>query len=137
MVEIDIFYEGNLSTRCVHKESGQQIITDAPKDNQGRGEMFSPTDLVAAALGSCILTIMGILASRLKIDLVGTKITITKEMQQAPARRIGILKVVLTCPHRFDPETTKRLETAAEKCPVHHSLHPDIVQEFIYNWGQS
>lgn len=136
MVEIDIFYEGNLSTRCVHKQSGQEITTDAPKDNQGRGVLFSPTDLVAAALGSCILTIMGILASRMKIDLAGTKLTISKEMQQAPARRIGKLKVVLTSPHRFDPETTKRLESAAESCPVHHSLHPDIVQEFIYNWGQ-
>jgi putative redox protein len=137
MVEIDIWYEGDLSTKCVHRQSGEEIFTDAPKDNQGRGLLFSPTDLVAAALGSCVLTIMGILAARMKIDLVGTKITVSKEMQQAPSRRIGKLRVVLTCPHRFDPETIKRLETAAESCPVHHSLHPDIVQEFVYNWGPS
>lgn len=136
MVEVDIWYEGNLRTRCVHKESGQEIFTDAPKDNQGKGEMFSPTDLVGVALGSCILTIMGILEARLKIDLTGTKITVTKEMEQAPSRRIGKLKMVLNCPQRFDEGVTRQLERAAANCPVHHSLHPDIVQEFTYHWGE-
>ena len=137
MVEIDIWYEGNLSTRCVHRESGQENHTDAPKDNQGRGGMFSPTDLIGAALGSCILTMMGILADRMKINITGTKVTVTKEMQHAPLRRISKLKIELTCPHHFDPEITKRLEKAAESCPIHHSLHPEIIQEFFYHWGQA
>lgn len=135
MAAIDIFYEGDLSTRCVHRETGVEIQTDAPKDNQGRGRMFSPTDLMAVALGSCILTVMGILAKRLNIDISGSKATVSKEMQSAPSRRIGKITVELFCPHHFDPETTKRLERAGEGCPVHHSLHPDIQQEIIFHWG--
>jgi putative redox protein len=137
MTEIDIWYEGQLSTRCVHRENGQEIRTDAPKDNQGKGEMFSPTDLFAASLGSCVLTVMGILAERIGVDITGTKISVTKEMASAPSRRIGKLTLVLTSPHRFDPDITQRLEKAATGCPVHHSLHPDVIQEYTFNWGQA
>lgn len=137
MVEIEIFYEGQLSTRCIHKDSKAEIVTDAPKDNHGRGLMFSPTDLVAAALGSCVLTIMGIVANKLKVDISGAKIFIKKEMQAAPSRRIGKLTVVFHCPQVFSPEITAQLEKASMHCPVHHSLHPDIVQEYEYHWGVS
>jgi len=137
MTQIEIMYEGNLNTRCIHSDNGQEILTSAPKDNQGTGMMFSPTDLLATALGSCVLTIMGIMAQKLKVDITGTKVTVTKEMAHAPSRRIGKVKVILTSPHHFDPETTKKLQNAAEMCPVHQSLHPEVIQEFVYHWGQT
>ena len=135
MAEIDITYEGDLSTRCVHTGSGSEIITDAPKDNQGLGRFFSPTDLVAAALGSCVLTLMGIAAKKLKVDIKGTTARVVKEMQSAPSRRIGLLKVEVRCPHAFSPEITEQLIRAGKGCPVHESLHPDTRQEFTFSWG--
>ncbi|MBS0605753.1 MAG: OsmC family protein [Verrucomicrobia bacterium] len=137
MAEIEIWYEGDLSTRCVHKENGSEITTDAPKDNQGLGRVFSPTDLLAAALGSCVLTLMGIIARKRNIDIKGTKLTVVKEMQSAPFRRIGRLSVQVYCPYTFSPEITDQLIKAAQTCPVKHSLHPDIQQELIFHWGQS
>jgi len=137
MAQIDIIYEGELSTRCIHGESGAEIFTDAPKDNKGKGRQFSPTDLIGVALGSCILTLMGIAADNLKIDIKGAKVSVAKEMQQAPVRRIAKITVYFTFPLRFDPEITARLEKAASSCPVKQSLHPDIVQEFIFEWGKS
>lgn len=136
MAEIEIYYEGDLSTRSVHRGNGDEIFTDAPVDNQGKGRKFSPTDLLAVSLGSCVLTLMGIAAKKLGVDLVGTKVVVTKEMRSAPARMIGKLKIILTSPHTYTPEITERLQRAAEGCPVHHSLHPDIIQEFVYHWGQ-
>lgn len=137
MAEIEIWYEGNLSTRCVHKENGAEITTDAPKDNQGFGSFFSPTDLLAAALGSCVLTLMGIIARKRNIDIKGTKLTIVKQMQVTPSRRIGRLAAHVYCPYEFSPEITEQLIKAAETCPVKHSLHPDIQQELIFHWGTS
>lgn len=136
MADIEIYYEGDLSTRAVHRENKDEVFTDAPLDNQGKGRKFSPTDLLAVSLGSCVLTIMGIAAKKLGVDLRGTKVVVTKEMRSAPARMIGKLKVVLTSPHTFTSEITQRLQKAAEGCPVHYSLHPEIVQEFVYHWGQ-
>lgn len=136
MTEIEIFYEGDLSTRCVNLENGEELFTDAPKDNQGKGRKFSPTDLLAVSLGSCVLTVMGIAAKKLGVDLTGTKVSVTKEMRSAPARMIGKIKIVLTSPHVYSPEITQRLERAAEGCPVHNSLHPETIQEFSYHWGQ-
>ena len=137
MVKIDITYEGNLRTRSTHSENKKEILTDAPKDNQGKGEMFSPTDLLAVSLGSCVLTLMGIAARSLKIDLTGLRLTIEKEMAQMPSRRIGRLILHVYCPRTFDHAITEKLETAGIRCPVHQSLHPDTKQEFFFHWGES
>lgn len=136
MTQIDIQYLGQLRTRCVHKDSGSILETDAPKDNQGKGELFSPTDLVAAALGSCVLTLMGIASKHLNADLTGLRLTVVKEMASAPSRKVGKLKVDVYCPQEFDSSVKKKLEEVAMTCPVHHSLHPDVVQEFTFHWGQ-
>lgn len=137
MTKIEISYEGNLRTRCVHSDNKEEIITDAPKDNQGKGEMFSPTDLLATALGSCVLTLMGIAANRLKVDLSGLRLTVEKEMAKEPSRRIGRLVLHIYCPKVFDNDITQKLETAGSHCPVHQSLHPDTKQEFFFHWGDA
>lgn len=137
MTEIDIWYEGDLSTRCVHSDNKAEILTDAPKDNQGLGRVFSPTDLFAASLGSCMLTMMGFAAKRLNIDIKGMRANVTKEMAAAPARRVGKLKVEFFCPLRPSDEAIAKLVQMAENCPVHKSLHPDIVLDISYHWGTS
>jgi putative redox protein len=137
MTRIDIKYEGNLRTRSIHSDNKQELVTDAPKDNQGKGEMFSPTDLLATALGSCVLTLMGIAANRLKVNLSGLRLTIEKEMAKVPSRRIGRLVMHIYCPQTFDNDITQKLETAGSHCPVHQSLHPDTKQEFFFHWGDS
>ncbi len=126
MVEIRAVYEGELRCRLTHGPSGQQVITDAPVDNHGKGEAFSPTDLVAAALGSCMLTVMGIVAARHRIDLAGTSVRVLKEMVNQPVRRIGRLAVTITFPRAYAEEQRALLERTALTCPVHHSLHPDV-----------
>ncbi|MBS0649079.1 MAG: OsmC family protein [Verrucomicrobia bacterium] len=134
MTQIDIYYEGGLRTRSV--QGKREIITDGPQEFKGKGEMFSPTDLLAASLGSCVLTLMGMAAERLKISLEGLRLTVDKEMAQLPSRRIGRLIVHVYCPQTFDIETTQKLETAGSHCPVHQSLHPDTKQEFFFHWGE-
>ena len=136
MAKFDIFYEGGLRTRCVHQENGKILKTDAPKDNMGKGEEFSPTDLVAVALGSCIATLMGIAANKLKADLSGLRLTVEKEMATAPSRKIGRLKVDIYCPQTFSPEVTKQIEDRGLHCPVHQSLHPEVSQEITFHWGE-
>ena len=137
-VEISVVYEGELRCRAKHAPSGKELVTDAPVDNHGRGESFSPTDLVATALGSCMLTIMGIVAQRNRLDIAGTTVKVLKEMIQEPVRRIGSLQVTIRIPGeksaRLAPEDRKKLELAAHHCPVHKSLHPDIQTpiEFVY-----
>jgi putative redox protein len=137
-VEIDIVYEGQLRTRATHEQSGNTLLTDAPKDNKGKGETFSPTDLVATALGSCIVTIMGIVAQRDGLDIEGTRVHVTKEMIQKPVRRIGSVKVTLTVPadkaNSLSATDREKLERASTHCPVHESLHPEIETpvEFVY-----
>lgn len=126
MVKIQIAYEGDLRCRATHGPSGVQLNTDAPVDNQGRGESFSPTDLVATALGACMLTIMGIVARRHAWDLSGATVEVTKGMVSAPIRRIGSLEVVIRVPAELDEAARKTLENAAYTCPVHKSLHPEI-----------
>lgn len=135
MTEINIQYEGDLRTRCVHRDSGAEFLTDAPKDNQGLGREFSPTDLVAAALGSCSLTLMGIAARKLQIDISGARAEVIKEMQTAPLRRVGKLTVKILCPRHFSDDIQQKLIAAVETCPVLHSLHPDIAVDFSYVWG--
>lgn len=137
-VEIDVVYEGQLRCRATHGPSKTQLATDAPVDNHGRGESFSPTDLVATALGTCMMTLMGIVAERSQLDLAGTTVHVVKEMIQEPVRRIGTLRVSIRVPAdkaaRLTPEDRKKLETAAMHCPVHKSLHPEIQTpiEFSY-----
>ena len=126
MVKINIEYKGQLHCKLVHGPSGSAITTDAPKDNMGKGEAFSPTDLVAAALGSCMLTTMGIVAQRHNIDLKNVKVEVLKGMVTAPVRRIGKIDVVLHMPPGLETSKRTMLERAAETCPVHKSLHPDV-----------
>ena len=128
-----VTYLGGLRTEAQHLASQEIIITDAPKDNQGKGEAFSPTDLVATALASCMITIMGIKARDLRIDLTGTQAEITKIMGTEP-RRISALQIQLTFNSSFDSKTQTLLERAALTCPVAHSLHPDIRQEVFFIW---
>ena len=135
MTQIDITYEGDLSTRSVHSDNGAELLTDAPKDNQGLGRVFSPTDLLATALGTCMLTMMGAAAKRLGVDTKGMRATVTKEMATLPARRIGKIQIAFTCPHKFSEEVIAKLLQAAGNCAVHKSLHPDIALEFTYHWG--
>ena len=134
MVEIRAVYEGGLRCRVTHGPSGQTFQTDAPTDNQGKGEAISPTDLLAASLGSCILTVMGIIAQHRGIELAGTTIHVQKEMSDVPVRRVVRLSSTVTFPRRFSEEERLLLERTAKSCPVHHSLHPDIAVpiEFVY-----
>lgn len=135
MVEINIAYEGGLRCRAQHGPSDTELVTDAPVDNHGKGESFSPTDLVATALGTCVATIMGILAERHDIDLTGMQITVEKEMVAEPVRRIGRLPVTVRVPGQVSDADRKRLENGARTCPVHKSIHPDIDAPitFIYD----
>ncbi len=135
MVEVEIAYEGRLRCRAVHGPSGATLSTDAPKDNMGQGESFSPTDLVATALGSCMLTIMGIVAQRHGIELAGATVTVSKEMVTSPIRRIGRLTVDIRVPRAVSPEQRSLLENAAHTCPVHKSLHPDIETPVMFHWA--
>jgi len=135
MVAIQLEYQGDLHCQAVHGPSGTVLTTDAPKDNQGRGESFSPTDLVATALGSCILTVMGIAARSLNLDLAGTTATVEKEMANAPIRRIQSLSVKIHVPHAVSEAHRKTLEKAAHTCPVHQSLHPDVQKPIEFTWG--
>ncbi|MEY3026269.1 MAG: OsmC family protein [Phycisphaerales bacterium] len=134
MVEITAKYEGQLRCTATHGPSASTVLTDAPVDNHGRGEAFSPTDMVAAALPTCMMTIMGIYAERHGISLAGMTARTEKEMTKAPPRRIASLRTVITVPIPADHPQREALENAAHTCPVHRSLHPDIEApiEFIY-----
>jgi len=135
MVKIEIDYQGQLLTEVTHEPSGTRFTTDAPLDNGGRASSFSPTDLVGAALGSCMATIMGIFAQRHSIPLEGTKIEVVKTMIQQPIRRIGELKVDIYLPIAADHPQRAGVENAALTCPVHQSLHPDVKVPITFHWG--
>ena len=126
MVKLNVSYEGNLRCKLTHEQSGSVIQTDAPKDNMGKGELFSPTDLVAAALSSCMLTVMGITANRHHINLQGARAEVSKEMVTSPVRRIGVITVDIYMPAGISLEQRTLLENTAHTCPVHKSLHPDV-----------
>jgi putative redox protein len=134
MVEMNAVYEGQLHCSITHGPSGSTISTDAPKDNQGRGEAFSPTDLMGAALGACMLTIMGIHAQRQNLNITGASARVTKDMVTAPARRIGTLTVTIKAPKSVPAEQRQPLEAAALACPVYKSLHPDIVKNVRFEY---
>ncbi|HET6991093.1 MAG TPA: OsmC family protein [Bacteroidia bacterium] len=129
-----IEYLGGLRTSATHLKSGKNIITDAPPDNNGKGEAFSPTDLLSTSLGCCMLTIMGIVAERHSLDITGTKVDITKNMEANP-RRVGEIVVEMTLPkNNFTDKDKILLENAALTCPVAKSLHPDLKQTVVFNW---
>ncbi|MDP6532877.1 MAG: OsmC family protein [Candidatus Marinimicrobia bacterium] len=128
-----VVYKGDLRTEATHLASGKTIITDAPVDNEGKGEAFSPTDLVATALASCIITVMGIVARRNDIEMDETTAEIEKIMSVNP-RRIGEVKIKIYFSKRISEKDRKKLEHAAHACPVGKSLHQDLKEEveFIY-----
>lgn len=137
MVEIQIEYLGDLRCKAKHGPSGVEIITDAPVDNFGRGESFSPTDLAATAYASCMLTIMGIVARNHGIDLGKVTVRVQKIMSQDPPRRIATLNVHFKIP--LDPNHPKRqlLEQSARTCPVHHSLNENVERNVVFEWTGS
>ena len=128
-----VTYLGSLRTECKHLQSGNTYITDAPTDNHGKGEAFSPTDTVASGLANCMLTMMGIKANDLKVNLEGATATVTKTMASNP-RRISKIEVVFHLPEISDQKIRKILEKTAETCPVHYSLHPDIEKKITFHW---
>lgn len=130
-----IVYDGNLRTVCTHLKSGTTVETDAPTDNQGKGERFSPTDMVATALGSCMLTIMGIKARDMEVDLLGTKIQAEKLMSADPRRISGVnLTFYFPAGLKLSDKDKTILERAAHTCPVMESIHPDIEVKTVFNW---
>lgn len=135
MVEATICYEGGLRCVAVHGPSQSKVETDAPVDNMGRGERFSPTDLVGTALATCVATTMGIVANRLEVDLAGLTARVRKHMTTEPPRRIARLEVEITVPLTADHPQRGRLEAAASGCPVRRSLHPDVevVETFVWS----
>jgi putative redox protein len=128
-----VTYLGNLRTECVHLQSGATIITDAPTDNHGKGEAFSPTDLAATSLGTCMLTIMAIKSNDLGIDLKESTVEVTKIMQAEP-RRISKIIIVMNMAIAVDEKTKIILERTAMNCPVLLSLNTDIDKEITINW---
>ena len=134
MVTLTTTYEGGLRCRGSHGPSGTTLITDAPLDNHGKGESFSPTDLVATALGACMMTIIGIVADRRSLDLAGMTVETEKVMTATPPRRIASLKTRITIPLPADHADRAVLEQAALTCPVHKSLHPEIDAAIEFVW---
>jgi putative redox protein len=134
MVTFTITYQGALRCRVVHDPSGTVLISDAPLDNQGRGESFSPTDLVASGLGCCMTTIMGIVAQRDGIALEGARLRVEKHMTAAAPRKIARLVVAFSMPTGIAPAARTKLERAAHTCPVALSLHPDIAVEAAFSY---
>ena len=135
MVRIQSEYQGDLHCTSVHTPSQTELATDAPVDNQGKGESFSPTDLIATSLGTCMLTTMGIVARTLNVDLTGATATVEKEMSSTAPRRINRLSVAIRIPRTTSPENQQRLENAAHTCPVKKSIHPEIETPINFVWG--
>ena len=134
MVNISGEYQGDLHCLATHGPSGSQLTTDAPRDNQGRGEAFSPTDLVATALGTCIATTMALVARRHGLELRGLKYEVTKEMSADSPRRISRLTTHLWMPLPKGAAPHNLLENAAHACPVHQSLHPSVEKLIVFHW---
>ena len=136
MATIHTKYLGELRTEAIHLKSAQRIITDAPVDNQGKGQAFSPSDLLCASLGSCMLTIMGIAARTHRINMDGTELSITKVMAENP-RRVAEIVLDFELPDELDEKQKAILEHAAHTCPVALSLHPDIKQKTAFLYGKA
>ena len=136
MPTVTATYLGGLRVECTHQQSGTTIVTDAPTDNNGKGEAFSPTDLCATALGACAATIMGMYAQNNNIDITGMRMDIQKTMAADP-RRIAAVEVVFTMPDKnYTDEQKAGLQEAAFTCPVHKSLHPNMEQKLIFKWAR-
>jgi putative redox protein len=137
MVEISVKYEGDLHCFAIHGPSRAELFTDAPKDNLGKGEAFSPTDLAATSLGVCMLTTMAIVAAKqsLNLDLSGTRASVRKHMTAKPPRRIQKLEVSMEIPLPESLPSRAALEEAALNCPVALSLHPEIEKAVTFSWG--
>jgi putative redox protein len=133
MVKVTATYEGEKHCEIIHDPSQSKIATDAPKDNNGKGELFSPTDLIAASTGSCILTTMAIMAEKDGVDIKGSYATVIKEMIANP-RRIGKLTVNIYLPKNIDPAYRQKLENAGASCPVKKSLHPDLEMPLQFHY---
>lgn len=134
MVEIDVLYEGDLHCRATHGPSKAEIGTDAPVDNKGKGEAFSPTDLLATSAGVCMMTVMGIYARERGIDLKGSRVHVVKEMVADPRRRVGRLIITVDFPKGVPEESRPALENAGTTCPVHLSLSPDVKRDITYRY---
>lgn len=134
IVAIEGSYEGDLRVRAVHGPSKTSVTTDAPKDNEGKERSFSPTDLVATALGTCVLTILGIHARRRGLEITGARFRTTKEMAAAPLRRIARLATTIVLPKSLGAEDRKALEAAARTCPVTASLHPEVEAKLEFRY---
>lgn len=132
MTTSKVTYQGDLRTSAIHLQSNNEIITDAPTDNQGKGEAFSPTDLLATSLASCMLTIIGIKACDMEIDVAGTTTEVTKIMAAEP-RRVSEIHVEITFNQELDDKTQKIFYNTALTCPVAKSIHPDIIQRVTIN----
>ena len=128
-----VFYKGNLRTKCVHLKSENEIITDAPVDNFGKGEAFSPTDIVATALASCMVTVMAIKADQLNIDFKKINADVEKIMSSSP-RRISEIKIKINLPVKISKKDNTIIERAGDNCPIHNSLNPKVKRTIKYNW---
>ncbi len=128
-----VIYLGNLRTESEHLQSGNKYITDAPIDNNGKGEAFSPTDTVATGLANCMITVMGIKARDMQVNMDGTTAMVTKTMAANP-RRISKIEIILDFPSGIDSKSQKILENTARTCPVYNSLHPDVEKIIDFNW---
>jgi putative redox protein len=135
MVSIETVYQGALRAQSTHGPSGTQLITDAPVDNHGKGESFSPTDLLATATGTCMLTTVGIVAERHGWDIGGSSVHVVKEMVADPERRVGRLVLRLCLPKELDERARKTLEKTALNCPVVKSLAPGVELETSFEWN--
>ena len=138
MKTANVTYQGRLRTEAIHGASANRLLTDAPTDNHGRGEAFSPTDLLATSLASCMMTIMGIVADRQGIDLTGSQAEVQKHMAPDGPRRVAGIDVALymRTGGPLAPEQQQQLENAARTCPVARSLHPDIGQQVTFSWEE-
>lgn len=136
MATVKTTYLGDLRTDSIHLQSGNKLITDAPTDNMGKGEAFSPTDLLATATGTCMLTTMAIVAQRDGIELSNSEVEVTKIMTQSPPRRVARLEINLKMKSNIvlSPVQITKLENTAHTCPVSLSLHPDVEQVLMFEW---
>ena len=132
----EVKYEGDLRTTATHLDSGTIIKTDAPKDNHGLGETFSPTDMLCSALASCILTIMAISVEKKNIDIKEATAIVTKTMLNNP-RRIAKIDIELTLPKQYDSKTKAILERAAHNCPVHHAISDSVEKNILFKYLDS
>lgn len=134
MATVETTYVGDLRTENIHVQSGTKILTDAPTDNQGKGQAFSPTDLLAVALGTCMLTTIAIKTRNDGIDIVGAKCSVTKVMTSAPQRKVAELKITMEFPKQYTLQQQKLIEEICITCPVYLSLHPDMVKTVDFGW---